>query len=167
MSSVHSHLRQALESSSFLVTLTTRSRSGNSKRCGVSESRSFGPMSGSVLISSNVRSMTTRNSFADLNPIPAPTLHEGRSSLHEVVVEHVLDRVADAFGQLEDERAVLGSVRSVARQVDRLAELDAPLGRERHRAQRAEEREGGREREVRRAGEAREQPRLADLRVDL
>ena len=33
-------------------------------RCGVSASRSFGPISGSVLINSNTWSMTSRNSFA-------------------------------------------------------------------------------------------------------
>src|SRR4051794_38950432 len=64
-SSVHSQTR-LLPSllSSDAVMFTTRSRSGNSKRCGVSASRSFGPMSGSVLIISNTRSMTSRNSFA-------------------------------------------------------------------------------------------------------
>ena len=47
--------------------LTTRSRSVNSNRCGVSASRSLGPMSGSSLISANVRSMTSRNSVSELN----------------------------------------------------------------------------------------------------
>src|ERR687886_458403 len=46
---------------------TTRSRSGNSNRWGVSASRSFGPISGSVLIIVNTWSITSRNSFADLN----------------------------------------------------------------------------------------------------
>ena len=45
--------------------LTTRSRSVNSNRCGVSASRSLGPISGSSLISANVRSMTSRNSLGE------------------------------------------------------------------------------------------------------
>src|SRR5947209_36114 len=49
--------------------LTTISTSVNSKRCGVSASRSFGPISGSSLISVKVRSITSRNSCGDLNAV--------------------------------------------------------------------------------------------------
>src|SRR4051794_22084200 len=167
-SSVHSQTRLFPSLlSSLYVTLTTRSRSGNSKRCGVSASRSFGPMSGSSLMSENVRSMTSRNSFADLNPIPFRTLHERRSTLHEVLVHELLDRVAHALRDLEHGRTVVGGGRVVPREVDRLAELDPPLRRQRDRTEGAEQRERRGDREVRRPGEAREQLGLPDLRVDL
>src|SRR3954452_20654607 len=122
--------------SSAKVMFTTRSRSGNSKRCGVSASRSFGPISGSVLMSPKVLSMTSRNSLEDLNAIPRTTLHERRAAFDEVVVDQSLDRVAHSLGELEHERTVVGGLRAVAGEVDRLAELDAPLRRQRHRAER-------------------------------
>ncbi len=69
-SSVHSHRRQAsLDSSSFQVMFTTLSRSGKTNRCGVWASRSLGPISGSVDISSKARSMTSRNSSGDLKSL--------------------------------------------------------------------------------------------------
>ena len=46
--------------------LTTRSRSSNSKRCGVSASRSAGPISGSSLIIAKIWSITSRNSSVGL-----------------------------------------------------------------------------------------------------
>ena len=46
--------------------LTTMSTSENSKRCGTSAARSFGPMSGSVSIIEKIRSMTSRNSLGEL-----------------------------------------------------------------------------------------------------
>src|SRR5437762_14093334 len=92
--------------SSRALMFTTRSTSGNSKRCGVSASRSFGPMSGSLLRRPKVRSMTSRNSLDDLKPIPKPTLHERRAALNEVFVDQLLDGVAHALGDLEQERAV-------------------------------------------------------------
>src|SRR3954464_3414521 len=151
--------------------LTTWSRSGKTNRCGVSASRSFGPMSGSVLMSSNARSMTSRNSFGDskgLLPILCgASLYEGGTALHQVLVDLPLDRVADAFGQLEDQRAVLGRVGPVVRDVDRVAELDAPLGRQRHRPERAQQRERRGDREERRAGQLGQPGQLTDLRVDL
>src|SRR5437763_15231819 len=49
--------------------LPTSSRSGNSKRCGVSAARSLGPISGSSRISAKVRSMASRNSVMDLNTV--------------------------------------------------------------------------------------------------
>src|SRR3954452_5489250 len=142
-SSVHSHTR-LLPSllSSAAVTLTTRSRSGNSKRCGVSASRSFGPMSGSVLIISNTRSMTSRNSFAFLGlPMVRGSLNERASAPHQVLVDHPLDLVAHALGHLEHERAIVGGVLAVRVGADRLAELDPPLGRQRHGSERPEQRE--------------------------
>src|SRR5690242_17250535 len=45
--------------------LTTACWSGNSKRCGTRASLSFGPMSGSVLMSVNTLSITSRNSSAE------------------------------------------------------------------------------------------------------
>ena len=44
--------------------LTTASWSGNSNRCGTRASRSFGPISGSVLMIVNTLSITSRNSAA-------------------------------------------------------------------------------------------------------
>src|SRR6478609_8545845 len=168
-SSVHSQTR-LLPSllSSAAVMFTTRSRSGNSKRCGVSASRSFGPMSGSVLIISKTRSMTSRNSFAFLGlPIWLASLNERAASPHEVLVDHPLDLLAHLLGQLEHERAVIRGVLAVAVGRDRLAELDAPARRERDRSERAEQRERGRDREVRGADRARRESRLRHLRIDL
>src|SRR5215211_2695419 len=146
---------------------TTSSTSGNTNRCGVWASRSFGPMSGSVLISSNARSMTSRNSSGDsksLLPMAfAASLYERRAALHQVLVELLLDRVAHALGELEDERAVVGGVAPVAGDVDRVAELDPPLGGQRHRAERAEQRERRRDRHERRAGQPGEPGQLAEL----
>src|SRR5215211_8486018 len=71
MSSDHSQRR--FSSPVPAVTLTTRSTSGNSNRWGVSASRSFGPISGSVLISSKVLSRTSRNSAGERKlPIARP-----------------------------------------------------------------------------------------------
>src|SRR3954468_8969830 len=69
-SSVHSQKR--LPSSSPLVArmLTTTSKSVNSNCCGVSASRSLGPMSGSVSINVKILSMTSRSSLADSNVAP-------------------------------------------------------------------------------------------------
>src|SRR3954462_10606735 len=122
---------------------TTRWRSGNSQRCGVSASRSFGPMSGSLDISSKVRSITSRNSSADLNPLTGLSLtpsglRDCRAALDEVLVQLLLDDVAHALGQLEHERAVARGVGPVAGGLDRVAELDPPLRRQRHGADRAE-----------------------------
>src|SRR3954466_6418754 len=47
--------------------LTTASKSENSNRCGVSASRSLGPMSGSASISEKILSITSRSSLADSN----------------------------------------------------------------------------------------------------
>src|SRR6478609_8617224 len=46
---------------------TTTSKSENSNRCGVSASRSLGPMSGSASISEKILSITSRSSLADSN----------------------------------------------------------------------------------------------------
>src|SRR4051812_25198128 len=124
-------------------------------------------MSGSLLMIPKVLSMTSRNSFADLNAIPWTTLHERRAAFDEVLVDQFLDRVAHPLGQLEHERAVVRGLRPVPGEVDRLAELDAPLRRQRDRAEGPEQRERGRDREVGRTDGAREQPGLADLRIDL
>src|SRR3954469_5752098 len=115
-SSDHTQRRFPSAPPSAAVTFTTRSRSGNSHRCGDSASRSFGPMSGSVLISSNARPITSRNSSADLNPLtPQDNLNESRAALHQVLVDLLLNGLADALRQLEHKRAVgrrLGSVLS-------------------------------------------------------
>src|SRR5215212_5967813 len=148
---------------------TTSSTSGKTNRCGVCASRSLGPMSGSVLISSNTRSITSRNSSGDskaLLPMNSASLYERRAALDQVLVELLLDHVAHPLGQLEHERAVVGGVGAVAGDVDRVAELDPPLGRERHRAEGAQQGERRRDRYERRAGQAGEQGQLADLGVD-
>src|SRR3954451_8243937 len=142
---------------------TARSRSGNSKRCGVCASRSFGPISESVLMIVNTLSMTSRNSADDLKLIPwrKPTpLEEGRAPRNEVVVDLRLDRLADLLGQLEHEAAVLGGLGSVLRRRDRLAELDPPLRGQRDEAERAEGGERRRDREVGRAYYARDERRI-------
>ena len=66
-------------------------------------------------------------------------------------VERGLDRLADPVGELERQQRVVGGVGAVARGVDRRAELDVPLARQRHQPQRAEPRERRRDREVRQA----------------
>ena len=53
------------------------SKSLNSKRCGVSASRSLGPISGSASIIENTWSMASRSSFADSNE--AATIRSSRS----------------------------------------------------------------------------------------
>src|SRR5919204_2793599 len=97
---------------------TAMSKSGNSNRCGVRASRSFGPMSESVLMIVNTLSMTSRNSAEDLKLIPSllgRNLEKCRASCHQVVVHLRLDRLADLLGQLEHEAAVLGGLRAVMR----------------------------------------------------
>src|SRR5262245_46040011 len=111
---------------------TTMSTSGNSKRCGVSASRSFGPISASVLISAKVLSMTSRNSFEDVNEPIAATLHERRSAPDEVLEHRPLDRLAHPLGELEHEPAVVGRLLAVGGGLDRIAELDPPLRGQRH-----------------------------------
>src|SRR3954464_13797897 len=122
-------------------------------------------MSGSVLMRSNTRSMTSRNSSADLKslaPIPRrePTSQKCGAALDQVFVDLALDGLADPLGELEHERAVLGRLRGVTGNVDRLAEFDPPLGRQRHGSERAEQRERRGNREERRAGQAGEQRQL-------
>src|SRR6188474_352116 len=68
-------------------------------------------------------------------------LEEDAAPPHEVAVEHLLDRVADAVGQLEHEHRVVGGLWSVLGGVDRLAEVDDPLRRQRQQTQRPEQRE--------------------------
>src|SRR5918996_1671398 len=157
------------------VTFTTRSTSGNSNRCGVSASRRRGPISGSVLMISNTRSITSRNSAADRKLTSGPyrssagtgRSQEGRAALHEVLVDLLLDRVADPLSELEHERAIAGRLGAIAGRLDGFAELDPPARRQRDGAQRAEPGEGGRDREVRAPGEAGEERGIGDLRVDL
>src|SRR4051794_28083265 len=72
--------------------LTTMSTSVNSKRCGTSASRSFGPMSGSSSIIANTRSMTSRNSCGERNSadtgaaylrlVCSPAVADGTLHLH-------------------------------------------------------------------------------------
>src|SRR3954465_11316671 len=66
-SSVHSQCRLPSSAAAAARMLTTMSTSVNSKRCGTSASRSFGPMSGSSSIIANTRSMTSRNSCGERN----------------------------------------------------------------------------------------------------
>src|SRR5437762_57084 len=107
---------------------TTRSRSGNSKRCGVSASRSFGPMSGSVLIIVNALSITSRHSPAELKPMPEPyaelPLHERVTALRDVLVNLALDDPPNELRELEDDGAVRSVPRAERGEVDRVAELE-------------------------------------------
>src|SRR4051812_22852586 len=149
---------------------TTLSTSGNTKRCGVSASRSLGPMSGSVLMSSNTRSMTSQNSLGDSNSLLAiarASLYEGGTALHQVLVHRALDRVAHALGELEDQRPVLRGVRPVPGRVDRVADRDPPLGGGRRRAKGPEQGDRRRAREERRPGQLGQQRHLPDLRAAL
>jgi hypothetical protein len=92
---------------------------------------------------------------------------EDAAPSHEVAVEHLLDRVADPVGQLEDEHRVVGGLRAVGLGLDRLAELDEPLRGQRDDAERPERRELPGDREVREPEEPREELRVGDHRVDL
>src|SRR5918999_1800329 len=124
---------------------TTMSRSGNSKRCGVLASRSFGPISGSVLMIVNTLSMTSTNSSGDLKFDTFRKLYERAAALDQVLVDLVLDRLAYLLGELEHERAVVGGLGTVAGQVHWLAKVDSPPGRQGHDAEGAERREGRRD----------------------
>ncbi len=80
---------------------------------------------------------------------PSP---EGVAAAAEQPVERVLDRLAHLVGEVEHQHRVVRRVRAAARAVrDRLAELDEPLRRQRHGAERPEQRERRRHREVREA----------------
>src|SRR5215212_7675917 len=94
-------------------------------------------------------------------------LEERGAALDQVVEQAFLDRVSHTLGELEDGHPVPRRLRPVARDVDRGAELDPPLGRERNRAERAERREGRRDREVGRSQKPGEQAGLAQLGIDL
>src|SRR5689334_3941959 len=62
---------------------TTASWSGNSNRCGTRASRSFGPMSGSVLMRVNTLSITSRNSRLDSNSGTTATSYSGADALDD------------------------------------------------------------------------------------
>ena len=53
-------------------------------------------------------------------------LEEGRASQDQVLVQLVLDQLADLLREIEDELAVVGGLGPMLGQVDRLAELDPP-----------------------------------------
>ncbi len=91
----------------------------------------------------------------------------GRTERHIGAVERLLDGLADLVGQREHQHRVVDRLGVVGIRADRLAELDAPLRRQRDRAQRAEQREERRHREVRQAQHPREELDVADLRIDL
>ena len=65
-----------------------------------------------------------------------PRLEERRAARHQVAVQHLLDRLADAVGLVEHQRRVLPGVLVVGLGGDGLAELDDPLRRQRDRAER-------------------------------
>src|SRR3954447_26075652 len=73
-SSDHSQWRLPSSSARAARMFTTSSKSENSKRWGVSASRSLGPMSGSASIMAKTWSIASRSSFADSNE--APTAYE-------------------------------------------------------------------------------------------
>src|SRR5215217_2417025 len=70
MSSVHSQCRLPSSPSSAARMLTTRSTSVNSKRCGTSASRSFGPISGASSIIEKIWSITSRTSSGEEKDAP-------------------------------------------------------------------------------------------------
>src|SRR3954452_10543872 len=113
---------------------TTASWSGKSNRCGTRASRSFGPMSGSVLMIVNTRSMTSRNSAGELNAAIAASyiglvwsaLRPRTHGLFDFLDRLSLDiahafpahpeepftvRLRDALGELDDEAPVLVGLR--------------------------------------------------------
>src|SRR6266508_1314809 len=98
---------------------------------------------------------------------PSRALEKRRAALDEVLVELLLDRLADELRDLEDERPVLCRIGRVLGAVDRLAELDPPLRRQRYETERAEGRERRRDRHERRADQAREHAALGELGIDL
>src|SRR4051795_1146314 len=73
-SSDHSQWRLPSSPSRAARMFTTSSKSVNSNRCGVSASRSFGPMSASRSIIANTSSMHSRSSRADSNEAPTAQL---------------------------------------------------------------------------------------------
>src|SRR3954449_2206913 len=90
--SVHSQCRLPSSAAAAARMLTTMSTSVNSKRCGTSASRSFGPMSGSSSMIANTRSMTSRNSCGERNSadtgaaylrlVCSPAVADGTLHLH-------------------------------------------------------------------------------------
>src|ERR1044071_7898407 len=101
MSSVHSQCRLPSSPAWEARMFTTRSTSGNSKRCGTSASRSFGPIPGSSLIAEKIQSMMVRNSFGDENSAPMAQEDEEEP---EDPVERVL---AGFFAAVLRERVVV------------------------------------------------------------
>src|SRR6266540_383484 len=94
-------------------------------------------------------------------------LHEDVPAPREVLVEHLLDRVADLVGQLEYQHPVLPGAFVVLIRPDGLAEPDDPLGRQRDEAEWPEPWEEGSDREIGEAADRREHLRVVDHRVDL
>src|SRR5215218_2426173 len=60
-----------------------------------------------------------------------PASEERGTALCEVLVELPLNRLAHLFGEVEDDAAVLGGLRAVSAELDRVAELDPPARRQR------------------------------------
>ena len=106
---------------------------------------------------------TTRRSRTDSDD----SAQERVAALAEQPVEGVLDGLPDLVVQVEHDHRVVGRGRAEGAGVDRLAELDVPLGRQRDQPERAEQREQRGDREVRGAEQAGQRLQLADLRVDL
>src|SRR3954462_12154859 len=92
---------------------------------------------------------------------------EGRAPAAEKVVQHVLDRLADLGGQVEDGHGILGLGGVVLVRADRVAEGDHPLRRQRHQAQQAEHRPRRGDRKVREAEQPGQGLEVGDLRIDL
>src|SRR6187200_840617 len=94
-------------------------------------------------------------------------MEESGAPLDEVLVEPRLDRLLDLLRDVEQKSRVIRSVRPVSGEIDRFAELDAPLGRQRDQAQRSEPGERRRDRHEGGAHRARHRPRVPELWVDL
>src|SRR4029078_10175152 len=104
--------------------LTTASWSGNSNRCGTRASRSFGPMSGSVLMIVNTLSITSRNSDDELNSAiaragrrvqcRADLVHGRLLGVAHALPAHPENafpvRARDVFGEVLDELLVFGQL---------------------------------------------------------
>ena len=83
------------------------------------------------------------------------------------LIQRLLDGLADLVGQLERDHRILGGRLVVVGGLDRLAELDVPLRRQRHHPGRPCQREQRGHREVRQPEQPGQQLDVGDHRVDL
>src|SRR4051795_1188416 len=125
-SSDHSQCRLPSSSARAARMLTTTSKSENSKRWGVSASRSLGPMSGSASIIAKTWSIASRSSFADSNE--APTAYEVpfvAGGLGSVAAGLSLGAAGFFVGTAAGFFAVTGRLRAAAARLTGIAGLTA------------------------------------------